>query len=176
MENRDLTIDIGKGIAIILMCVGHSYVCTFLDTFIYLFHMAFFFLMSGYFFRKKNLAAPRTFLWKRIKGLYFPFVKWGFIFVALHNVFTTLGINTREAGFYSIKDMAYKAFSTNTRFIPTEECMGAILVLLVSVLCVLAIICCVLCKQKSKIQDFYNGSFLCRSICLRFCLALFEHR
>lgn len=46
MENRDLTIDIGKGIAIILMCVGHSYVCTFLDTFIYLFHMAFFFMMS----------------------------------------------------------------------------------------------------------------------------------
>lgn len=124
MANRDKTIDIGKGIAIILMCVGHSYVCTFLDTFIYLFHMAFFFMMSGYFFREKNLAAPRTFLWKRIKGLYFPFVKWGFIFVALHNVFTTLGINTREAGFYSIKDMAYKAFTTNTRFIPTEECMG----------------------------------------------------
>ncbi len=124
MKNRDLTIDIGKGIAIILMCVGHSYVCTFLDTFIYLFHMAFFFIMSGYFFREKNLAAPRTFLWKRIKGLYFPFVKWGFIFVALHNVFNALGINTREAGFYSIKDMAYKAFTTNTRFIPTEECMG----------------------------------------------------
>lgn len=124
MVNRDLTIDIGKGIAIILMCVGHSYVYTFLDTFIYLFHMAFFFMMSGYFFREKNLAAPKTFLWKRIKGLYFPFVKWGFIFVALHNVFTALGINTREAGFYSIKDMAYKAFTTNTRFIPTEECMG----------------------------------------------------
>lgn len=124
MENRDLTIDIGKGIAIILMCIGHSYVCTFLDTFIYLFHMAFFFMMSGYFFREKNLANPKTFVWKRIKGLYFPFVKWGFIFVALHNVFTTLGINTREAGFYSIKDMAYKAFTTNTRFIPTEECMG----------------------------------------------------
>lgn len=124
MAYRDLTIDIGKGIAIILMCVGHSYVCTFLDTFIYLFHMAFFFMMSGYFFREKNLTDPKTFVLKRIKGLYFPFVKWGIIFVALHNVFTALGINTREAGFYSIKDMAYKAFTTNTRFIPTEECMG----------------------------------------------------
>lgn len=124
MANRDLTIDIGKGIAIILMCVGHSYVCTYLDTFIYLFHMAFFFMMSGYFFREKNLSAPRTFIWKRIKGLYFPFVKWAIIFVALHNVFTTLGINSKEAGFYSMKDMAYKAFTTNTRFIPTEECMG----------------------------------------------------
>ena len=125
MANRDLTIDIGKGIAIILMCVGHSYVCTFLDTFIYLFHMAFFFMMSGYFFREKNLANPKTFVWKRIKGLYFPFVKWGFIFVVFHNVFTTLGINSKEAGFYSMKDIAYKAFTTNTRFIPTEECMGS---------------------------------------------------
>lgn len=60
MANRDLTIDIGKGIAIILMCVGHRYVCTFLDTFIYLFHMAFFFMMRGYFFREKNLANPKT--------------------------------------------------------------------------------------------------------------------
>lgn len=124
MANRDLTIDIGKGLAIILMCVGHSYVCTYLDTFIYLFHMAFFFMMSGYFFREKKLSAPRTFIWKRIKGLYFPFVKWAIIFVALHNVFITLGINSKEAGFYSMKDMAYKAFTTNTRFIPTEECMG----------------------------------------------------
>ena len=124
MENRDLTIDIGKGIAIILMCVGHSYVCTFLDTFIYLFHMAFFFMMSGYFFREKNLAAPRTFFMEEDKRLVLSFRKVGGIFVALHNVFTTLGINTREAGFYSIKDMAYKVFTTNTRFIPTEECMG----------------------------------------------------
>ena len=99
MANRDKTIDIGKGIAIILMCVGHSYVCTFLDTFIYLFHMAFFFMMSGYFFREKNLANPKTFVWKRIKGLYFPFVKWAFIFVALHNVFTTLGIIREKPGF-----------------------------------------------------------------------------
>ena len=77
MENRDLTIDIGKGIAIILMCVGHSYVCTFLDTFIYLFHMAFFFMMSGYFFREKNLAAPRTFFMEEDKRLVLSFRKVG---------------------------------------------------------------------------------------------------
>lgn len=70
VKNRDHTVDIGKGIAIILMCVGHSYVCTFLDTFIYLFHMAFVFMMNGYFFREKNLDNPRLFVWKRIKGLY----------------------------------------------------------------------------------------------------------
>lgn len=56
---RDLTIDIGKGIAIILMCVGHSYVCTPLGLFISLFHMAFFFMMSGYFFREKSLENPK---------------------------------------------------------------------------------------------------------------------
>ena len=124
MTNRNQTIDIGKGIAIILMCVGHSYVCTFLDTFIYLFHMAFFFMMSGYFFREKNLENPRLFVWKRIKGLYWPFVKWGVVFVLLHNVFTRLGINSPGAGYYTLKEMAYKALTTNTRFIPTEESMG----------------------------------------------------
>lgn len=121
---RDLTIDIGKGIAIILMCVGHSYVCTYLDTFIYLFHMAFFFMMSGYFFREKNLENPKQFFWKRVKGLYFPFVKWGIAFAILHNVFTVIGINSEESGFYTLKEMAYRFLTTITRFIPTEECMG----------------------------------------------------
>lgn len=122
--NRNQVVDIGKGIAIILMCVGHSYVCSYIDTFIYLFHMAFFFMMSGYFFRERNLDNPKRFLWKRIKGLYFPFVKWGVVFVLLHNLFTTVGINSASAGFYTFREMAHRALLTNTRFIPTEECMG----------------------------------------------------
>lgn len=59
MTQRDLTVDIGISIAIILMCVGHSYVCTYLDIFIYLFHMTFFFMMSGYFFGEKSMENPK---------------------------------------------------------------------------------------------------------------------
>lgn len=124
MQYRDRTADIGKGIAIILMCAGHSYVCPTLNTFIYLFHMAFFFMMSGWFFREKNLDSPRLFVWKRIKGLWWPFMKWALAFVLLHNVFNYVGINTPASVHYTLKDMAWRIFTTNTRFIPTEECMG----------------------------------------------------
>lgn len=41
-KQRNSIIDIGKGIAIILMSIGHSYCPERLDVFIPLFHMAFF--------------------------------------------------------------------------------------------------------------------------------------
>ena len=85
---RNMLVDTGKGIAIILMCIGHAYCPDALFYFIYMFHMAFFFMMSGYFFSDKNLDNPKAFVWKRITGLWVPFVKWGLIFVLLHNVFS----------------------------------------------------------------------------------------
>ena len=86
-EMRNMLVDTGKGIAIILMCIGHAYCPDALFYFIYMFHMAFFFMMSGYFFSDKNLDNPKAFIWKRITGLWVPFVKWGLIFVLLHNIF-----------------------------------------------------------------------------------------
>lgn len=52
MKNRNINIDIIKGIGIILMVGGH---CGMPFThFIYLFHMAIFFMASGYCFNASN--------------------------------------------------------------------------------------------------------------------------
>lgn len=123
LKQRNTTIDIGKGIAIILMSIGHSYCPERLDRFIPLFHMAFFFMMSGYCFSIKKVQTPKDFIWKRITGLYFPFVKWGIVFVFLHNLFSHLLLLT-DPSIYSFKEMCWKAFTTIPRFIPTEEMMG----------------------------------------------------
>ena len=49
MTNRNLQIDIARGIGIILVVLGHA---AFPYThFIYLFHLAIFFIMAGYFFK-----------------------------------------------------------------------------------------------------------------------------
>ena len=123
--NRNETIDIARGIAIILMCIGHAYCPDMLCKFIYMFHMAFFFITSGYFFNKeKSISSPWEFIVKRIKGLWIPFVKWGIIFTFLHNVFLDLKLLTPGNHYYGIKETFWKAFTTNTRFIPTEEMMG----------------------------------------------------
>ena len=122
-NHRNHIVDIGKGIAIILMCIGHSYCPEYLGSFISLFHMAFFFMMSGYFFSLKKVQTPKNFFLKRITGLYIPFLKWGIIFVFLHNIFVNLSLLS-DARLYSFKEMCWKAFTTIPRFIPTEEMMG----------------------------------------------------
>lgn len=49
-EMRSRLVDTGKGIAIILMCIGHAYCPGSLFRFIYMFHMAFFFYDEWIFF------------------------------------------------------------------------------------------------------------------------------
>lgn len=74
---RDLTWDAIKGIAIMLMVVGHSGCPSYLRNFIYLFHMGLFYYASGHFFKVKGMAGFLPYLKKKLTGLYWPFVKWG---------------------------------------------------------------------------------------------------
>lgn len=55
MKERNVTIDIMKGIGIILMVVGHSGCPSFLRNFIYTFHMPLFFMISGYLITESKL-------------------------------------------------------------------------------------------------------------------------
>lgn len=95
---RDSVISIAKGIAIILMVIGHAEAPELLTNFIYTFHMPLFFIAAGYFFNRKYLSDPWTFISKRIKGLYFPFVKWSMIFLLLHNLWFHFGILNEQYG------------------------------------------------------------------------------
>ncbi len=79
-------ISAAKGIMIILMVIGHSSTPIQIQNSIYLFHMPCFFLISGYLFKENYLNDTKQFIYKKVKGLYFPFVKWSLIFLLLHNV------------------------------------------------------------------------------------------
>lgn len=89
-----------KALGIMLMVLGHS-MCSipYAIGFLSMFHMPLFFIASGYCFNAKYLADPLTFLKKRAKGLYVPFVKWTIVFVLLRPLFFATHIYDTTYGF-----------------------------------------------------------------------------
>ena len=96
--NRNTVISICKGIAIILMVIGHAEAPGALQAFIFEFHMPLFFITAGYFFSLKYLHDEATFVKKRVKGLYLPFVKWSVFFLLIHNLMFKIGILNETYG------------------------------------------------------------------------------
>lgn len=85
---KDNYLSTAKAIGIILMVVGHAISQNFAYRFIYMFHMPLFFFCSGYFYKvPSSVEGVGRFIIKRFKGLYWPFVKWGIIFLLFHNIF-----------------------------------------------------------------------------------------
>lgn len=97
-HKRNVAISIAKGIAIILMVIGHAEAPEMVTNFIYTFHMPLFFIASGYFFSEAAAADPWRFCEKRFKGLYIPFLKWSIFFLLLHNVLFHFGILNEQYG------------------------------------------------------------------------------
>lgn len=95
---RNTTISICKAIGIILMVIGHTEGTGWLGSFLYEFHMPLFFITAGYFFSLKYLDDEATFVKKRFKSLYLPFLKWSILFLALHNWMFRLGILNEQYG------------------------------------------------------------------------------
>ena len=95
---RNNVISICKGIAIILMVLGHTEGPGFLMHIVYLFHMPIFFITAGYFFSRKYLSEPWTFVVKRFKGLYVPMVKWALFFLLTHNLMFKIGLLSEQYG------------------------------------------------------------------------------
>jgi fucose 4-O-acetylase-like acetyltransferase len=109
-EHRDDKIAVAKGIGIILVVIGHcsnavetKSICNF----IYMFHMPLFFFVSGYFFNLKYIENKKTFVKKRIKGLYVPFIKWNILFILLHNTFFKLYIYSDKYGYDGVLSTFY---------------------------------------------------------------------
>lgn len=98
MKQTNTVISICKGIAIILMVMGHAEGPGLLTNFIYLFHMPIFFITAGYFFSRKYLTDSWTYIQKRFKGLYIPMVKWSVLFLLLHNLFFKIGLLNEQYG------------------------------------------------------------------------------
>ena len=70
---RDKSIDVMKGILIVLVVMAHAQGPGY--RFIYLFHMATFFMISGYLWKtRSNLSKVSVFIRRKIKSLYFHYV------------------------------------------------------------------------------------------------------
>ena len=82
-KRRDPVIDSMRGIGIVLMVLGHSgYPGT---DFIYLFHMALFFMLSGWLFSLRG--GPVHFIKRKAVTLWLPFVLANTAFTVLNNLF-----------------------------------------------------------------------------------------
>ena len=88
----DKTVTISKAFGILLMVLCHAEVFSPVRAFVATFHMPLFFFFAGYCFKDKYLQDSKGFVVKRIKGLYYPFVKYGLFFLALHNILFYLNI------------------------------------------------------------------------------------
>ncbi len=109
MNNKDNRFSTVKAIGIILMVIGHSGCPDYLHRLIYYFHMPLFFFCSGFFYVK-----PITFndcavaIRKKIKGLYFPYLKWSLCFLFLHNIFFRIGLYN---GYYGYEGHVFNSYS-----------------------------------------------------------------
>lgn len=85
---------IAKAIGIILVVVGHAGCPDALNKFIYSFHMPFFFILSGYFFKEVNSGEMLwKYMLKKIRKLWLPYVLYCIPFIALHNVLAPFGFD-----------------------------------------------------------------------------------
>ena len=69
---RNHWLDISKGIAIILMVIGHTSLPDMLSRFIYAFHMPLFFIATGFITQWNKLAFP-DFMRHKLHSLILPF-------------------------------------------------------------------------------------------------------
>lgn len=106
MKTRDFGIDIVRAFGIILMVLGHSGAPY--TSIIFRFHMALFFIISGYCFSDKyleNAKTTLTFILKKIKTLYVPYVLFNIIMTLLWPLLIRLNIYTDNPLF--IEDTPY---------------------------------------------------------------------
>ena len=97
---RDKRIDIAKALGIILVVLGHAGFPY--SSIIFRFHMALFFILSGWCFSDKYLQSWETFriyIWKKIKGLYIPFILFNGITLLLRNLLIQINIYSDNEAF-----------------------------------------------------------------------------
>ncbi len=97
-NERDTRFTILKALAIIAVVLSHAGIRGWLSHFVFLFHVPIFFLCAGYFFHTHYLNQPSTFIKHRIKGLYFPFLRWSVFFLIFHNLFFRIGLLSEQYG------------------------------------------------------------------------------
>ena len=77
VETRNHTIDVLRGLAILLVVFGHITRTMWLNSYIWSFHIPVFFLLSGYLYDPKKFATFGAFVKRKFKGLIIPYLIFG---------------------------------------------------------------------------------------------------
>ena len=100
---RDSKADLIKGIGIIMVVLGHAGMPG--SSILFRFHMALFFIISGYLFDERNINTFKNlikYIFRRIKNLYIPFLIYNGIFTLLNNFFLKINFYTNNDDFLQI--------------------------------------------------------------------------
>lgn len=95
---RDTSFTILKALAILCVVLSHAGGPGWLGAFVFQFHVPVFFICAGYFFNTRYLTDEKTFLRRRFRGLYLPFIRWSIFFLVIHNLLFPLGILSEAYG------------------------------------------------------------------------------
>lgn len=105
-KHRDNTMDCMKGLAIILVVIGHAgpkFVQV--SRWISMFHMGLFFMISGYLWNpdnSKNKKAVKGYIIRKVKSLYIPYIIFNGLMILLNNFFIYHNIYTNNVEFLQI--------------------------------------------------------------------------
>lgn len=95
---RDTSFSICKALAIISVVLSHAGGPAWLTSFVFQFHVPVFFICAGYFFKTKYADDEKTFIVRRLRTLYLPFLRWSIFFLIIHNLWFYTGVLNEEFG------------------------------------------------------------------------------
>lgn len=115
--------DLIKGLGIIAIVLGHS--CYFAVAFVYLFHLALFFFVSGYLYHEKKYGdTPFSFFAARLSSTWPRYFFYTSIFVLFHNFFLNRGLYAGQEPYNHTKMLT--AICSNIAFSGAEPIQGAL--------------------------------------------------
>lgn len=129
-EKNNEVVSLVKACGIILMVLLHSFtggVCNHISNFFGVYHMPLFLIMSGFCFKDKYVNDVRSYIKGRVRGVWWPYVKYGVLFILLHNVFFRLNFINDQYGYptnvYSWKEIVSQSVMT-LFFLRRETLLG----------------------------------------------------
>ncbi len=102
------------------MVMGHSNIGGQFNHIFGFIRMPCFFLVSGFLLKDKYFSQPFAFLKRRLKGLYWPYVKWSLLFLVCNNLFVLLHLCSQ---YYTWKETLFRA-ACNVCFAHTHPLLG----------------------------------------------------
>ena len=91
-KKRDLSLDYAKGILIILMVMGHTFLPQLIKNFIFYFHMPCFLFISGMLLSENLIDNPINGIKNKLKAYYVPYILWIILFILIHNLLSVLHV------------------------------------------------------------------------------------